>query len=51
MMQYIPDLDQQEENLITAKIDSLIEKLRKKRDARILSYTEKETNISFKKLM
>jgi hypothetical protein len=45
---YIPNEDQEEESLLTAKIDSEIEKLRKRRDERLLSYIDEEKNINFK---
>ncbi|MFW6764611.1 hypothetical protein ACODTN_17645 [Acinetobacter pittii] len=45
---YIPNEDDEEESLITAKIDSEIGKLRKKRDDQILSYTDEEKNINYK---
>jgi hypothetical protein len=45
---YIPNEDQEEESLLTAKIDSKIEKLRKRRDERLLFYIDEEKNINFK---
>ncbi|MBJ8482428.1 hypothetical protein [Acinetobacter vivianii] len=48
MMKYIPDLDQEEETLITAKIDAVIEKLRKKRDEKIFTFIEEETKVCVK---
>ncbi|CAI3107823.1 hypothetical protein MWMV17_MWMV17_00483 [Acinetobacter calcoaceticus] len=45
---YIPNEDQEEESLLTAKIDSEIEKLRKRSDERLLSYIDEEKNINFK---
>lgn len=45
---YIPNEDDEEESLITAKIDSEIGKLRKKRDDQTLSYTDEEKNINYK---
>lgn len=47
-IEYIPNEDDEEESLITAKIDSEIGKLRKKRDDQILSYTDEEKNINYK---
>ncbi|WP_333663092.1 hypothetical protein [Acinetobacter sp.] len=47
-MKYIPDLDQEEETLITAKIDAAIEKLRKRKNERILSYIEKGSSTYLK---
>lgn len=47
-IEYIPNEDDEEESLITAKIDSEIGKLRKKRDEQILSYTDERKNISYK---
>lgn len=47
-IEYIPNEEEEEESLITAKIDSEIGKLRKKRDEQILSYTDKEKNIKYK---
>ncbi|MDM1020299.1 hypothetical protein QSV37_08270 [Acinetobacter sp. VNK23] len=48
VMKYIPDLDQEEETLITAKIDTAIEKLRKRKNERILSYIEKGSSTYLK---
>lgn len=45
MIEYIPDPDQEEETLITAKIDGAIERLRKRMDERVIKYIDKETNI------
>lgn len=47
-IEYIPNEDQEEESLITAKIDSEIGKLRKRRGERTLSYTDKEKDIQYK---
>ncbi|ARD29547.1 hypothetical protein OTEC02_12610 [Acinetobacter lactucae] len=47
-IEYIPNEDQEEESLITAKIDSEIGKLRKRRVERTLSYTDKEKDIQYK---
>ncbi|MBN6533582.1 hypothetical protein JZM40_18350 [Acinetobacter pittii] len=47
-IEYIPNEEDEEESLITAKIDSEIGKLRKKRDDQILSYTDEEKNINYK---
>ena len=38
--EYIPNEEQEEESLITAKIDSEIGKLRKRRDEHLLSYID-----------
>ncbi|EHU2952023.1 MULTISPECIES: hypothetical protein [Acinetobacter calcoaceticus/baumannii complex] len=45
---YIPNEEEEEESLLTAKVDSEIEKLRKRRDERLLSYTDEEKNIKYK---
>jgi len=45
---YIPNEVEEEESLLTAKVDSEIEKLRKRRDERLLSYTDEEKNIKYK---
>ncbi|MFV5376545.1 hypothetical protein [Acinetobacter calcoaceticus] len=47
-IEYIPNEEDEEESLITAKIDSEIGKLRKKRDEQFLSYTDEEKNIKYK---
>ncbi|MFV5642021.1 hypothetical protein [Acinetobacter oleivorans] len=47
-IEYIPNEDDEEESLITAKIDSEIGKLRKRRDEHLLSYTDEEKNINYK---
>ncbi|MCH2054682.1 hypothetical protein [Acinetobacter pittii] len=47
-IEYIPNEDQEAESLITAKIDSEIGKLRKRRDERLISYTDEEKNIKYK---
>jgi hypothetical protein len=44
MIDYIPDLDQEEETLITAKIDSALERFKKRRFETTLSYVEEETD-------
>lgn len=46
--EYIPNEEQEEESLITAKIDSEIRKLRKRRDEHLLSYIDEEKNIKYK---
>lgn len=46
--EYIPNEEQEEESLITAKIDSEIGKLRKRRDEHLLSYIDEEKNIKYK---
>ncbi|MBM7141312.1 MULTISPECIES: hypothetical protein [Acinetobacter] len=46
--EYIPNEEQEEESLITAKIDSKIGKLRKRRDEHLLSYIDEEKNIKYK---
>ncbi|MBJ8438847.1 hypothetical protein I6M64_16195 [Acinetobacter lactucae] len=45
---YIPNAEDEEESLITAKIDSEIGKLRKKRDEQTLTYTDEEKDIQHK---
>ncbi|MCG9490941.1 hypothetical protein MCL36_00105 [Acinetobacter pittii] len=45
---YIPNEEDEEESLITAKIDSEIGKLRKKRDEQTLIYTDEEKDIKHK---
>ncbi|WP_447507356.1 hypothetical protein [Acinetobacter lactucae] len=45
---YIPNEEDEEESLITAKIDSEIGKLRKKRDEQTLTYTDEEKDIQHK---
>ncbi|OCZ72961.1 hypothetical protein [Acinetobacter pittii] len=47
-IEYIPNEEDEEESLITAKIDSAIGKLRRKRDEQFLSYTDEEKNIKYK---
>ncbi|RZG78856.1 hypothetical protein EXE06_19420 [Acinetobacter pittii] len=47
-IEYIPNEEDEEESLITAKIDSAIGKLRRKRDEQSLSYTDEEKNIKYK---
>ncbi|MBN6524242.1 hypothetical protein JZM37_08260 [Acinetobacter pittii] len=47
-IEYIPNEEDEEESLITAKIDSAIGKLRIKRDEQFLSYTDEEKNIKYK---
>jgi len=42
--EYIPNEEQEEESLITAKIG----KLRKRRDEHLLSYIDEEKNIKYK---
>ena len=44
MIDYIPDLDQEEETLITAKIDSALERFKKRRIETILRYVEEDTD-------
>ncbi|MFV5628939.1 hypothetical protein [Acinetobacter oleivorans] len=46
--EYIPNEEQEEESLITAKIDSEIGKLRKRRDEHLLCYIDEEKNIKYK---
>ncbi|WP_151823075.1 hypothetical protein [Acinetobacter oleivorans] len=46
--EYIPNEEQEEESLITAKIDSEIGKLRKRRDEHLLFYIDEEKNIKYK---
>ncbi|MGP4771625.1 hypothetical protein ACS125_13955 [Acinetobacter sp. PFS20] len=45
---YIPNEEEEEESLLTAKVDSEIEKLRKRRDERTLTYTDEEKDIKYK---
>lgn len=45
---YIPNEEEEEESLLTAKVDSEIEKLRKRRDERTLTYTDEEKDIKHK---
>lgn len=45
---YIPDLEQEEESLITAKIESEIEKLKKRMDEYMFVYVNDEKNINYK---
>ncbi|ENV03356.1 MULTISPECIES: hypothetical protein [Acinetobacter] len=45
---YIPNEEEEEESLLTAKVDSEIEKLRKRRDERTLTYTDEENDIKHK---
>ncbi|KYQ82276.1 hypothetical protein AWW73_09710 [Acinetobacter lactucae] len=45
---YIPNEEDEEESLITAKIDSEIGKLRKKRDEQTLTYTDEGKDIQHK---
>ena len=45
---YIPNEEDEEESLITAKIDSEIGKLRKKREEQTLTYTDEEKDIQHK---
>ncbi|WP_373359008.1 hypothetical protein ACEN3H_08355 [Acinetobacter lactucae] len=45
---YVPNEEDEEETLITAKIDSEIGKLRKKRDEQTLTYTDEEKDIQHK---
>lgn len=47
-IEYIPNEDQEEESLLTAKIDSEIEKLRKRLDEFLFVYVNEEKNISYK---
>lgn len=47
-IEYIPNEEEEEESLITAKIDSEIGKLRKRRDEQILSYTDEDKKIKYK---
>ena len=47
-IEYIPNEDQEEESLLTAKIDTEIEKLRKRRDEQLLIYTDEEKNMIYK---
>lgn len=44
MIGYIPDEDLEEETLISARIDSAIDRLRKRRYETILFYIDEETN-------
>ncbi len=48
MVTYIPDPEQEEESLITAKIESEIEKLRKRLDEFVFVYVNEEKNINYK---
>ncbi|MCQ8902037.1 hypothetical protein [Acinetobacter baumannii] len=48
MATYIPDPEQEEESLITAKIESEIEKLRKRMDEYVFLYVNEEKNINYK---
>lgn len=45
---YIPNEEEEEESLLTAKVDSEIEKLKKRRDERTLTYTDEEKDIKHK---
>lgn len=48
MATYIPDPEQEEESLITAKIESEIEKLKKRMDEYMFVYVNDEKNINYK---
>ncbi|MDC4748977.1 hypothetical protein OHV84_16015 [Acinetobacter baumannii] len=48
MATYIPDPEQEEESLITAKIESEIEKLKKRMDEYMFVYVDYEKNINYK---
>ncbi|MDC5215428.1 hypothetical protein [Acinetobacter baumannii] len=48
MATYIPDPEQEEESLITAKIESEIEKLKKRMDEYMFVYVDDEKNINYK---
>lgn len=44
VVEYIPDLEQEEETLITAKIDVALEKLRRRMEENKIVYLDKELN-------
>ncbi|MCU4367528.1 hypothetical protein [Acinetobacter courvalinii] len=46
MIKYIPDLDQEEETLITAKVDAALERLKKRMKVNRIVYLDKELKIS-----
>ncbi|MBJ8482607.1 hypothetical protein [Acinetobacter vivianii] len=46
MIKYIPDLDQEEETLITAKVDATLERLKKRMKVNRIIYIDKESKIS-----
>lgn len=48
MIPYIPDPEQEEESLLTAKIESEIEKLRKRLDEFVFVYVNEEKNMNYK---
>lgn len=48
MIKYIPDPDQEEESLFTAKIDSELEKLRKKLKERTFIHFDKDKKTQIK---
>ncbi|RPE30831.1 hypothetical protein EC846_1532 [Acinetobacter sp. BIGb0102] len=45
MIEYIPDPEQEEESLITAKIDAALERLKKRMKENRIVYLDKNTNI------
>ncbi|HCQ9958778.1 hypothetical protein ACT4Z0_17550 [Acinetobacter baumannii] len=47
-IKYIPNEEDEEESLITAKIESEIEKLRKRLDEYVFVYVNEEKNINYK---
>ncbi|MDC5090591.1 hypothetical protein OHW39_16880 [Acinetobacter baumannii] len=47
-IKYIPNEEDEEESFITAKIESEIEKLRKRLDEYVFVYVNEEKNISYK---
>lgn len=46
MIKYIPDLDQEEETLITAKVDAALERLKKRVKENRIVYVDEELKIS-----
>lgn len=48
MVEYIPDLEQEEESLITAKVESKLEKFRKRMNEYVFLYVNEEKNINYK---
>jgi len=46
VIKYIPDLDQEEETLITAKVDAALERLKKRMKVNRIIYLDKELKIS-----
>ncbi|WP_123774746.1 hypothetical protein [Acinetobacter sp. BIGb0102] len=45
VIEYIPDPEQEEESLITAKIDAALERLKKRMKENRIVYLDKNTNI------